>query len=149
MDVAKLLHSSDLNGQTLTKDLAMAKAKAVAKTGTKASKKSAGKRKGPGKMVTAVLDVDRESIEESEIAYRRPVPAELRRGAVTIDEIRSLQRMLSEQSVVLGKVAEELQKNAMSSLDSVDGVTKGTRGRKLIADFTANLNRSLSDALYG
>lgn len=44
MDVAKLLHSSDLNGQTLTKELAMAKAKAVAKTGTKASKKSAGKR---------------------------------------------------------------------------------------------------------
>jgi hypothetical protein len=128
----------------------MAKAKGALKPAAKASKKSAGKKKGTGKMVTATLDArDTETIEESESAYRRPVPAELRRGAVTIDEIRSLQRMLSEQSVVLGKVAEELQKNAMTSLESVDGVTKGARGRKLVADFTANLNRALSDALYG
>lgn len=127
----------------------MAKAKGVLKTGTKASKKSAGKKKGTGKMVTATLDAETELIEEAGVSYRRPVPAELRRGAVTIDEIRSLQRMLSEQSVVLGKVAEELQKNAMTSLESVDGVTKGARGRKLVADFTANLNRALSDALYG
>jgi hypothetical protein len=137
----------------------MAMAKAARKTGqgkTGQSKqgtkpvKTAGKKKGSTKMVTATLDqVGEAEVEESEASYRRPLPAELRRGPVTIDEIRSLQRVLSEHSVLLAKVAEELAKNGMTSLESVDGVTKGPRGRKLVSEFCANLNRSLMDALYG
>jgi len=139
----------------------MAMAKAASKTGqgkTGQSKqgtklaKTAGKKKGSTKMVTATLDQVGEvedEVEESEASYRRPLPAELRRGPVTIDEIRSLQRVLSEHSVLLAKVAEELAKNGMTSLESVDGVTKGLRGRKLVSEFCANLNRSLMDALYG
>lgn len=149
MNVAKLLQSAESNWQTLTKGLAeMAKKKVTSNT---RPAKTAGKKKGTTKMVSATLDrveTDNEISEEVE-RYRRIPPAELRRGSVTIDELRSLQRVLTEHAVMLNTITDLMTKNAMTSLDSVDGITKGPRGRKLISEFCANLNRSLMSAVYG
>ncbi len=76
-------------------------------------------------------------------------PSHLRRGAVTIAEVRELADFLLTQAQNFNGIAKSMDKLAMSSLDRVDGVTKGNRGKKLIAEFAANLNRAFTDQQFG
>lgn len=76
-------------------------------------------------------------------------PSHLRRGAVTISEVRELADFLLTQAQNFNGIAKSMDKLAMSALDRVDGVTKGNRGKKLIAEFAANLNRAFTDQQFG
>ena len=76
-------------------------------------------------------------------------PSHLRRGAVSIGEVRELADFLISQAQILNGIAKNMERLAMNSCDRVDGVTKGIRGKKLVAEFAANLNRACTDQQFG
>lgn len=76
-------------------------------------------------------------------------PAHLRRGAITISEVRELADFLLSQAQNFNGIAKSMEKFGMITLDTVDGVTKGNRGKKLIAEFAANLNRAFTNQQFG
>jgi hypothetical protein len=91
----------------------------------------------------AVLELpEAYSVEESNH------PSHLRRGAVTITEIRELASFLIDKAQALNGIASQMEKLAIKSCDRVDGVTKGIRGKKLVAEFAANLNRAFTDQQF-
>jgi hypothetical protein len=106
---------------------------------------TAGKKTGKSKM-PAVAE-----IEEVQIDYREESnhPSHLRRGVVTLTEVRELADFLIGQAQTLNGIAKNMERLAISTCDRVDGITKGNRGKKLIAEFTANLNRALTDQQFG
>lgn len=94
---------------------------------------------------TAGAQADSISYQETESNH----PSHLRRGVVTLTEIRELAGFLIDQAQLLNGIAKNMERLAINACDRVDGVTKGTRGKKLVAEFTANLNRALTDQQFG
>ena len=122
-------------------DLAMKKGTKVSQKGKVAAKK--GK-----KMVSATAEETLETYQTEHFEHESNHPSQLRRGAITLPEIRELADFLIEQAQTLNGIAAKMEKSLIRSLDRVDGVTKGTRGRRLIAEFSANLNRSMIDQRF-
>jgi hypothetical protein len=116
------------------------KKKSQTQTSVKTGKPKAKK----GSKMQAVLELpETYSVEESNH------PSHLRRGAVTILEIRELASFLIDKAQALNGIASQMEKLAFKSCDRVDGVTKGIRGKKLVAEFAANLNRAFTDQQFG
>jgi hypothetical protein len=114
------------------------------KSQTQASVKAKrNKESGDSKMQAVLERSEAYSIEESNH------PSHLRRGAVTISEIRELASVLIDKAQTLNGIATQMEKLAIKSCDRVDGVTKGTRGKKLVAEFAANLNRAFKSQWVG
>ncbi len=125
---------------TCLKGVRNMKKKSQTQTSVKAGKPKAKK----DSKMPAVLELpETYSVEESNH------PSHLRRGAVTITEIRELASFLIDKAQVLNGIASQMEKLAIKSCDRVDGVTKGIRGKKLVAEFAANLNRAFTDQQFG
>lgn len=107
-----------------------------------AAKSAKAKKKGTSKVVTIAEDVQE---HEDQKHYEDKHPSRLRRGMMSVTEIRELSNFLLENVQNLNAVAQKMDKNGISEF-RVDGVTKGRRGKIEIAIFSANLNRSLTDA---
>jgi hypothetical protein len=102
---------------------------------------TAGKRKAKQMAVqevkTAESDVSQENLAK--------LPAYLRFGTVSIEEIQNHAQFLSEQSAQMMRFLDEMRRLSITKIDQVDGVTKAVRGKKLIAEFSANINRALTN----
>ena len=118
------------------------KKKSQPKTAASPAKRLA-KKSGKNSEMPAVAEHLETYIEDSNH------PSHLRRGAVTISEVRELADFLLSQAQNFNGIAKSMEKLAMPSLDRVDGITKGNRGKKLIAEFAANLNRAFTDQQFG
>lgn len=112
----------------------------------KSQPKMAAQKTGTRKM-SAIAEVEEQSVSYQEIESNHP--SALRRGMVTLPEIRELADFLIGQAQTLNGIAKNMERLAINACDRVDGVTKGNRGKKLIAEFTANLNRALTDQQFG
>lgn len=90
-------------------------------------------------------------VEEVQTDYREESnhPSALRRGMVKISEVRELADFLIGQAQTLNGIAKNMERLSLAACDRVDGVTKGNRGKKLVAEFTANLNRAVTDQQFG
>ena len=88
-------------------------------------------------------------IGESGVDYLENHPSRLRRGSVKIADIRENARILQEISLKLQGLATEMDRRALTALESVDGITKIDRGLQLCAQYAANLQRAVTDVTFG
>jgi hypothetical protein len=111
----------------------------------KSQPKTAAQKAGTKKM-SAIAEVEEQAGTYQEESNH---PSALRRGVVTLAEVRELADFLIGQAQTLNGIAKNMERLGISALDRVDGVTKGGRGKKLVAEFNANLNRALTDQQFG
>lgn len=76
-------------------------------------------------------------------------PSVLRRRSMKIDELKGYLRWAEDCATELRAIIVEMERLGFTELDTVDGVTKFSRGQKMIAAFLKNVQRSVIDQRFG
>jgi len=132
-----------MHGMAMKKGTRVARA---SKPEVKKSGKNSIKKKGKP-VITATAEETIANYSALEIPESNH-PSHLRRGPMSVTEIRELADFLLEHAQALNAIASKMDKMSIKSFDRVDGVTKGARGKRLIAEFAANLNRAMTDQRF-
>jgi len=142
--VTSNMHTVFMHGMAMKKGTRVSRVSKPEENGP--DKKLADKKKGKA-VITATANETIANYSVEEIPESNH-PSHLRRGPMSVTEIRELADFLLEHAQSLNAIASKMDKMAIKSFDRVDGVTKGARGKRLIAEFTANLNRAMTDQRF-
>jgi U3 small nucleolar ribonucleoprotein component len=142
--VTLFAHTVFMHGMAMKKGTRVSRASKIEENGPR---KGADKKKKGKPVITATANETIANYSVMEIPESNH-PSHLRRGPMSVTEIRELADFLLEHAQALNSIASKMDKMAIKSFDRVDGVTKGARGKRLIAEFTANLNRAMTDQRF-